>query len=305
MAVFPLSKHIHLLADHSSVITPGDDSKTIPKHDNLPTAARARTEELTTLLALSMCDAWQEVYGPALDHDDPRKPKGWTWGFQTENDQQPLGTRIENRQNTRLKAHVPFFGLVFQQENGQKAFTVRWLSPCTLCNFCMSLLFGLWFLWLCVEDLLEFGQYNFRSACAASIAYACRGVASVSPCCCRRCAASGGMKCTVLACSMAKTCDMPLGFTLRAFAHHSSPCPCRASSCCASAHLVSSHLRKDVGTHCLGCILEGEGLTRELQTRWKLTAIRTSVGQTLTELSRLHQSSNASGLRFWQKGITW
>ena len=36
MTVFPFSQHILLLADHNSVITPGDDSEYISEHDNPP-----------------------------------------------------------------------------------------------------------------------------------------------------------------------------------------------------------------------------------------------------------------------------
>ena len=95
MTVFPFSQHTLLLADHNSVITPGDDSEYKSEHDNLPPAARARAEELSTLSALSLCDTWQEVYGPAMDHDDPRRPKGWTWGFHTEQDETPHRRRID------------------------------------------------------------------------------------------------------------------------------------------------------------------------------------------------------------------
>ena len=56
MAVSPFSQHILLLADHNSVIVPGDDSEYISEHDNLPPAARARGEELSTLSLLSLCD---------------------------------------------------------------------------------------------------------------------------------------------------------------------------------------------------------------------------------------------------------
>ena len=63
MAVFPYSQHILLLADHNSVITLGKDSEYISEHDNLPPAARARAEDLSTLSAFNMCDTWQEVVG--------------------------------------------------------------------------------------------------------------------------------------------------------------------------------------------------------------------------------------------------
>ena len=42
MAVFPFSQHILLLADHNSVITPGDDSEHISEHDNLPPPPRSQ-----------------------------------------------------------------------------------------------------------------------------------------------------------------------------------------------------------------------------------------------------------------------
>ena len=60
-----------------------------------PPAARARAEELSTLSAFSMCDTWQEVYGPAPDHNDPQRPKGWTWGLHTEQDECPHCRRID------------------------------------------------------------------------------------------------------------------------------------------------------------------------------------------------------------------
>ena len=102
MAVFPFSQHVLLLADHNSVITPGDDSEYGSEHDNLPPAAGARAEELGTLLALSMRDMWQE---DAPDHDDARRLKGWTWGFHTEQDESPHRTRIDK---IHVSGHMSF-----------------------------------------------------------------------------------------------------------------------------------------------------------------------------------------------------
>ena len=105
MDILPMSCHVILLADDNSIITPGVDSETISEYDNLPAATRATAEVSSELPALSMGDAWQEVYGPVMDHDDPWKPKGWTWRFHTEAEEQPHSRKIDK---IHLSRHLFF-----------------------------------------------------------------------------------------------------------------------------------------------------------------------------------------------------
>ena len=54
---FPFSEHAVMLADHNSVITPGEDFEVISVHDDLTPSARAHTTEVRGLAELCLRNA--------------------------------------------------------------------------------------------------------------------------------------------------------------------------------------------------------------------------------------------------------
>ena len=82
-----MSHHVVMLADHNSIITPGVDLEKITPHDEVPAAATTREQELELKGEIGVGDAWKIAYTPTDDPEAHHIPKGWTWGFPIEQNQ--------------------------------------------------------------------------------------------------------------------------------------------------------------------------------------------------------------------------